>query len=131
MGRGLVWQLLCGGQAFNLAQAEQPTVRALIERIADRAGARPTLIELPAEALQRAGLSVTDASPLSSAWTSLLDPSRAVAELGFAHPALDTYLDATIASLFASWPSAPPPGYAQRAGELALAARCEASPVGG
>lgn len=114
------------GQAFNLAQSEQPTVRALIERIAELAGARPRLVELPAEAIERAGLSVRDASPLSSRWSSLLDPSRAVAELGFAHPPLDAYLDATITALFAAWPASPPPGYAQRAGELALAARAGA-----
>ena len=110
------------GQAFNLAQAEQPTVRALIERIADRVGARPRLVELPAEAVEAAGLSVRDASPFSSRWASRLDPSRAIAELGFAHPPLDAYLDATIASLLAAWPPDPPSGYAQRAGELALAA---------
>jgi DNA recombination protein RmuC len=36
---------------------------------------------------------------------------------------LDAYLDATITALFAGWPSTPPPGYAQRDRELALAAR--------
>jgi nucleoside-diphosphate-sugar epimerase len=109
------------GQAFNLAQPEQLPVRTLIERIAQRAGARPEIVELSAETLERAGLSVRDASPFSTAWASLLDPSRAVAELGFAHPPLDDYLDATITSLFAAWPSTPPPGYAQRDRELALA----------
>lgn len=109
------------GQAFNLAQAEQVTVRALVERIAERAGARPTLVELPAETVEAAGLLVRDASPFSSAWASRLDPSRAIAELGFVHPPLDAYLDATIASLLAAWPSAPPAGYAQRDREIALA----------
>lgn len=111
------------GQAFNLAQPETLTVRAFVERIAERAGARPALVEVPADAIEAAGLSVRDASPLSSAWSSLLDPARAVAELGFAHPSLDAYLDATIASLFARWPADPPPGYAQRDRERALAAR--------
>jgi nucleoside-diphosphate-sugar epimerase len=116
------------GQAFNLAQPEQLTVRALIERIAERAGALAAIVELPAETVEAAGLSVRDASPFSSAWSSLLDPSRAIAELGFEHPPLDAYLDATIASLFATWPSSPPPGYAQRDRELALAARVTHSP---
>jgi nucleoside-diphosphate-sugar epimerase len=111
------------GQAFNLAQSEQLTVRALLERIAERAGARPSLVELPAETLEAAGISVRDASPFSSAWSSLLDPSRAVAELGFVHPPLDAYLDATISSLFAHWPTEPPPGYAQRDRERAFVAR--------
>jgi hypothetical protein len=51
---------------------------------------------------------------------SLLDPARAARELGFVHPPLERYVDSIVASLFAAWPSAPPPGYAQRAGELAL-----------
>lgn len=117
------------GQAFNLAQPESLTVRALIERIAARAGARPEIVECSAEAIEAAGLSVRDASPFSSTWSSLLDPSRAVAELGFEHPPLDAYLDATIASLLATWPPAPPPGYAQRDRELALISRRDGATV--
>ena len=108
------------GQAFNLSQAEQPTVRELIERIAERAGAHAQLVELPPETLEDAGLSVRAASPFSSAWMSVLDPARAVAELGFEHPPLETYLDSIIASLFATWPTDPPAGYAQRGRELEL-----------
>lgn len=114
------------GQAYNLAQAEQPTVRALLERIAERAGARRRrveLVELAPEAIEAAGLSVRAASPLSSRWMSHVDPARAIAELGFTHPPLETYLDSILASLFAAWPSSPPDNYAQRAGELALLRR--------
>jgi nucleoside-diphosphate-sugar epimerase len=111
------------GQAFNLAQAEQVTVRALIERIAQRVGARAELVERSPEDVEAAGLSVRAASPFSNAWMSRIDPGRAVAELGFAHPPLDTYLDSILASLFAAWPADPPDGYAQRAGELALVRR--------
>src|SRR5215831_20791254 len=46
------------GQAFNLAQPEQLTVRALIERIAARVGARPEIVERSADAIEAAGLSV-------------------------------------------------------------------------
>jgi nucleoside-diphosphate-sugar epimerase len=109
------------GQAFNLAQAEQPTVRELIERVAARAGARARIVEIAADEVEAAGLSVRDASPFSGRWASLLDPSRAVAELGFEHPPLDAYLDSTITGLLAAWPAEPPPGYAQRGQELALA----------
>jgi nucleoside-diphosphate-sugar epimerase len=111
------------GQAFNLAQAEQPTVRQLVELIAARVGARPRIVELPAETVEAAGLDVRAASPFSSRWMSRIDPARAVAELGFAHPALERYVDSILASLFAAWPATPPEGYAQRPGELALAAR--------
>jgi hypothetical protein len=54
---------------------------------------------------------------------SLLDPSRAVAELGFEHPPLDVYLDSILAGLLAAWPAMPPDSYAQRAGEIALLRR--------
>jgi nucleoside-diphosphate-sugar epimerase len=111
------------GQAFNLAQPEQLTVRALVQRIADRAGARPELVELPAAELEGAGLSVRAASPFSTRWMSRLDPARAVAELGFEHPSVDAYLDAILADLFATWPATPPEGYAQRPQELALLRR--------
>lgn len=111
------------GQAYNLAQAEQPTVRQLVELIAARVGARPRIVELPAETVEAAGLDVRAASPFSSRWMSRLDPARAVAELGFAHPPLERYLDSILASLFAAWPAQPPDSYAQRAGELALVAR--------
>jgi nucleoside-diphosphate-sugar epimerase len=111
------------GQAFNLAQAELPTVGELIGRLAARVGARAEILEVPAEQLEAAGLSVRAASPLSSRWMSLLDPSRAIAELGFAHPPLDGYLDSIAASLLSSWPETPPEGYRQRDAELALARR--------
>jgi len=109
------------GQVFNLAQAELPTVRELIERLAARVGVRHLeLIELPAERLEAAGLSVRAASPFSSRWMSLLDPAKAVAELGFAHPPLEAYLDSIATSLLAHWPAEPPESYRQRAAELAL-----------
>lgn len=111
------------GQAFNLAQPEQIAVRVLVERIARRLGARPEIVELPVARLEDAGLSVRAASPFSTAWMSLLDPARAVAELGFEHPPLDVYLDSILASLFAAWPDSAPEGYAQRASELALLRR--------
>jgi nucleoside-diphosphate-sugar epimerase len=128
---GLIDAPPAAGQAFNLAQAEQPTLHELIERIAQRLGARADLRDLPPEALEDAGLSVRAASPFSSAWMSLIDPGRAVAELGFAHPALDAYLDSILASLFATWPAEPPPGYAQRTAELALIRRFAGAPTRG
>lgn len=109
------------GEAYNLAQTETPTVRELVERIAREVGASPRILEAPAEALEQAGLVVRDASPYSSRWMSLLDPGRAQAELGFVHPPLGTYLASIVAELLAAWPSEPPAGYAQRAGELAFA----------
>lgn len=118
---GIVEGPPAAGQVYNLAQAETPTVRQLIELLAARVGARAELIELPAARLEAAGLSVRAASPFSSRWMSLLDPGKAVAELGFAHPPLAQYLDSIVASLLAAWPAEAPEGYRQRAEELALA----------
>jgi nucleoside-diphosphate-sugar epimerase len=120
-----------GGRAYNLAQAEAPTLRELIGLVAERLGTAAELCELPPDVLEDAGLSVSAASPYSSAWMSLIDPGRAVTELGFAHPPLDVYLDSVLASLFAAWPSEPPPGYAQRADELALIRRFAGAPTRG
>lgn len=108
-------------QAYNLAQAEVPTVRELVERIAHAVGARPRILELAPEVLEGAGLVVRSASPFSSRWMSYVDPARAVRELGFVHPPLDAYLGSIVAALLASWPRDAPEGYAQRAAELALA----------
>ncbi|MBA3540045.1 MAG: hypothetical protein H0T79_10485 [Deltaproteobacteria bacterium] len=52
---------------------------------------------------------------------SQLDPERAQRELGFVHPSLDAYLESILADLLAAWPTTPPEGYRQRAGELRLA----------
>ncbi|HEX4417873.1 MAG TPA: hypothetical protein VH165_08240 [Kofleriaceae bacterium] len=117
------------GDAFNLAQPEQLTVRALIQRIARQIGAAAEIVELPEETLEDAGISVRDASPFSSRWMSQLDPARAIAELGFEHPPLDVYLDSILASLFAAWPTEPPAGYAQRRRELALIRRFGGAPT--
>jgi nucleoside-diphosphate-sugar epimerase len=111
------------GQAFNLAQPEQIALRELIERIAERAGARARIVDLPASVLEEAGLSARFVSPFSTRWMSLLDPGRAVAELAFEHPPLDAYLDAVVTNLHAAWPAQPPPGYELRAAEIALIGR--------
>lgn len=110
------------GPVYNLAQAEQPTVRELLERLGAQVGVRPRIVDVPAAAVADAGLAVREVSPLSTPWMSHVDPARAVAELGFAHPPLDAYLAAIVAELVTGWRAAPPPGYAHRARELALAA---------
>lgn len=106
---------------YNLAQAEQPTVRELLERLGAQVGVRPRIVEVPAAEVAAAGLSVREVSPLSTTWMSHVDPARAVAELGFAHPPLDAYLGSIVAELVTGWRAEPPAGYARRAGELALA----------
>lgn len=124
--RGAVVDAICrilddpppGNAVFNVAQAEQPTVRELIDKLASRVGARPVIKECSPEQIERAGLSVRAASPFSSRWMSLIDPARGVAELDLRHPPLDTYLDSIVADLFAAWSAVPPPGYEQRRAEI-------------
>ena len=53
---------------------------------------------------------------------SFLDPARARTELDFRPTPLATSLAAIVASFLAHPPESPPPGYAGRAREIALAA---------
>jgi nucleoside-diphosphate-sugar epimerase len=109
------------GAVYNLAQAEEPTVRELLERLGAQVGVRPRIVDVPAADIAAAGLAVRAVSPLSTTWMSHVDPGLAVAELGFAHPPLDAYLGAIVAELVTGWRAEPPAGYAQRAREVALA----------
>ena len=110
------------GQAYNLAQDETPTLRSLVEMLAERLGAPARTLPVPAAALRAAGLSVKAVSPFSVDWMSSIDPSRAKAELGFHHEPLETYLGTIVTSFLANPPAEPPDGYKERAGELRIAA---------
>jgi len=105
------------GQAYNLCQQETPTLRELLGTIAELLGARLRLTDVSSEALRTVGLEPSLVSPFSTRWMSFLDPSRAVAELGFAHEPFRVYLDKVVTSLLAHMPKEPPPGYAGRAKE--------------
>jgi nucleoside-diphosphate-sugar epimerase len=110
------------GRAFNLAQEETPTVAALVRTLAALVGSRSELVPVAADALGPAGLTPAGVSPFSTRWMSFLDPARARDELGFRHLPLDEYLGRVVASFLAHPPPAPPPSYAARPRELALAA---------
>jgi nucleoside-diphosphate-sugar epimerase len=110
------------GRAFNLAQEETPTLAELLQRLGRLMGSRSELVPVGDEALAASGLAPRRVSPLSTRWQSFLDPTRAREELGFRHLALDAYLGRIVASFVAHPPAAPPPGYAARETELALAA---------
>jgi len=109
------------GQAYNLAQDETPTLRELLTLVAERLGAEPRLVEVPAERVRAAGLDPLIVSPFSGQWMSFLDPARAKAELGFRHEPLGAYLDKIVTSFLAHPPAEAPPGYESRAAELRLA----------
>lgn len=111
------------GQAYNLAQDETPTLGELLMLLAERLGAPARLVPVPAGEIREAGLEPVGISPFSGRWMSFLDPSRAGAELGFRHEPLAAYLDKIVTTFLANPPEDPPPGYATRAAEIALAAR--------
>ncbi len=107
------------GGAWNLCQDETPFVWDLIGMLIDRLGAPDRRVAVPRGAF--GDLPVRDVSPFSGLWMSLLDPTRARADLGFRHRPLATYLDSIVASYLAHPPADPPPGYERRAEEIALA----------
>jgi nucleoside-diphosphate-sugar epimerase len=108
------------GHAYNVASAETPTVWEFVGRLAERLGAPDRRVAIPHA--QLGDIPATAISPLSGRWMSLLDPARAVADLGLRHRPLDTWLDATITAYLAAPPAAPPENYfACRARERILA----------
>ncbi|HVQ27102.1 MAG TPA: epimerase, partial [Planctomycetota bacterium] len=102
-------------------QDETPTLTQLIGFLAELLGAPSRVRAVPLEALTRAGLELRMVSPFSSRWMSCLDPSLAKTELGFRHEPLREYLGRIVSSFLAHPPAAPPPNYARRQDELALA----------
>jgi nucleoside-diphosphate-sugar epimerase len=110
------------GQAYNLCQAETPTLAAMLEEVAGLLGAPLRLRAVPRAALEAAGLDPVRVSPFSGRWMSFLDPGRARAELGFVPTPLDVSLAAIVGSFLAHPPAAPPESYAGRPRERELAA---------
>jgi nucleoside-diphosphate-sugar epimerase len=111
------------GQAYNLSQDEMPTLREFCTLLAEVLGAPARLVDVPEAEIRAAGLETKAVSPFSVRWMSCIDPARAKAELGFRHEPLREYVGRIVAAFLARLPAEPPPGYAQRAGELQLAAR--------
>jgi nucleoside-diphosphate-sugar epimerase len=111
------------GRAYNLSQDETPTLRQLIAELARLLGAPARVREVAEADLAGAGLELRAVSPFSSRWMSCLDPGLAKAELGFRHEPLTEYLGRIVASFLAHPPATPPPQYARRPDELALASK--------
>lgn len=109
------------GRAYNLAMPEIPTVRELVERVGAALGIAPRLAHVTEDALAAFGLTSNDL-PMGTRWVSLMDPSLAVAELGFAHPPLDAWLPASVTALLAYGLGEPTEDLVTRPRELALAA---------
>lgn len=109
-----------GHFAYNLAQPDIVTVRALLERVARAAGVTARFVEAPWDACRAAGLDERF-SPYAGRWASLLDPARAAMELGFTGTASDDYLPRLVRWHLEHRPPGSHDGYVQRERELALA----------
>jgi nucleoside-diphosphate-sugar epimerase len=115
------------GRAYNLAQAETPSLVELLGWMAEGLGASPRLVPVPREALLREGLDPVAVSPFSGRWMSFIDPARARDELGFRHLPAREYMGRIVASFLAHPPADRPKGYAGRDREVALAERLSSS----
>jgi len=113
------------GQVYNLAQRETCTLPELLSTLCGLLGAPRHLVRVTDGELTAAGLDRLRVSPFSDHWMSLLDPSKAERELGWAHPPLDEYLGRIVTTFLAHPPAAPPPGYEARGAELSLASRLD------
>ena len=108
---------------YNLAQPEIVTLREFLARIARAAGLpEPRIVDATAEELAAAGLDES-VSPIPRRWASIIDPSRAAAEWGLAGTRLDEWLPIVVKALLAHPPAPSDSERAQRAREIALAAR--------
>ncbi len=107
------------GKAYNLAQEEVPSTFDLVGMLMERLGADDRRVPVAVEEL--GGLHPTEISAFSQKWMSLLDPSLAKRELGFSHRPLGVYLSSIVASFLSFTPPEPPPDYAHREAERALA----------
>ncbi len=110
------------GHTYNLAQPDEPELRVLLERAAGCLGVSARLVDCTARELEQAGLDEY-VSPFSGRWCSRPDPSLAVAELGFRGTPSAGWLPEVVRAHLAESTPRSHAGYAQRALELALAAR--------
>ncbi len=84
------------GRALNIAPAETTTVLGVFERVARHVGASAALVPIDDAELARDGLRAEDLSPIGGRWMSVIDPTRAIDELGIVHPPLDAWLPGVI-----------------------------------
>lgn len=108
------------GEAYNLAQDEIPTLREVVEELAELMGTSAQVVAVPFSDIEAAGLDPVAVSPFSDPWTSFLDPTKAKEQLGFQHVPLNEYLGRIVACFVNHPPDAPPDTYRDRAAELSL-----------
>ncbi len=109
---------------YNLAQPDEPMLRAFLERVAALAGVEPRFVDVPSQRLEAAGLPLT-VSPFSGPWCSRPDPSRAAMEWGFHAKRSEEYLPSVVRAHLEAPRGPSHPGYEHRALELELASRLD------
>lgn len=107
------------GRAYNVGQDDTLTLDRFLAMLGGLIGVEPRTVRLPMERLLGAGL-VPHSSPFSEPWMSALDNELGKRELGLRYTPWSEYLPRLVAHHDASG-EGPPPGYRQRAAELALA----------
>lgn len=108
--------------AYNLASPDIRPLRELLEHVARVAGLGARFVEASWEECRAAGLDARFL-PYAGHWASVLDPSRAAAELGIVCTRSEDYLPRIVRWHLEHRPQASHESYAQRARELELAAR--------
>jgi len=111
------------GQAYNLVQDETPTLRELLEGMAERVGAKPTLVGVTTEQVMAAGLVMREVAPCAERGMCFMDGAKAKAELGFQPTPLWQYVDRVVAAFLAHPADDRPEGYEHRTREAELARR--------
>jgi nucleoside-diphosphate-sugar epimerase len=107
---------------YNLAQPDTVPLRELIERMARVAGVSPRFVDISWDELREAGIDET-ASPYAGRWSSIMDPTRAAIEWGFAATPSTEYLPRVVRWHLEHRPARSHRGYVHRARELELAGR--------
>ena len=107
--------------AYNLAQPDVLPLRVFLERVAEAAGVRARFVDASWDACRAAGLD-DRFSPYAGEWSSVVDPARAIAELGFAGTPSEDYLPRVVRWHLEHRPPSHE-GYRQRAVEGELAGR--------
>ncbi|UJR86518.1 NAD-dependent epimerase/dehydratase family protein [Sandaracinus amylolyticus] len=110
------------GRAFNVAPSEPTTVCAFLERIVRHLGSDAPVVPVDDAVLASSGLRAEDVCPIGGRWMSVLDPARAVRELGLVHPPADVWLPGVIDAVLATMGREPLPDLAHRDRERAVAA---------
>jgi nucleoside-diphosphate-sugar epimerase len=109
---------------YHLAQPVAVPLIHVLEQMASVLGVSPRFVDVSVEDLVGAGID-RSCSPYSGPWVSVLDPSRAAAELGFAGTRLEDYLPQVVRAHVEERPVLSHGGYARRDRERALASRLQ------